>query len=208
MVMLRKQGHSVPEISTLTGRPQSTVYRHVSRISILPQFQERWMSLRNGSRVRAERNWRIAKEHATTMLNDFSRRDIALVVASLYWAEGSKKDFGLTNSDPRLIRVFMDGLRRVFALANDDFTISLRIYEDLNRDRCLSYWSHITDISLGPTTSVNVLAGSKQGKLAHGMCRVRVKKGGMYLKEIVNLIDLIDLDIVRPRSSMDRTVAS
>ena len=39
---------------------------------------------------------------------------LALIAASLYWAEGAKKDFSLTNSDPEMIRVFVMILRKIF----------------------------------------------------------------------------------------------
>lgn len=34
---------------------------------------------------------------------------------------------------------------------------------------------------------VHVLNGKKIGKLQYGMCRVRIKKGGVLLKKIVGL---------------------
>ena len=130
---------------------------------------------------------------------DISQIDIKqlfITGIALYWAEGSKKDFGLSNTDPKLVRVFVDGLRRLFGLTNDDFTISIRIYEDLDRKNCLRFWSRVTRVPLGSRTSVNVLTGSKHGKLQYGMCRIRIKKGGLYLKEVFSMIEAIDQIIV------------
>ncbi|TSC80784.1 MAG: Uncharacterized protein G01um101429_93 [Parcubacteria group bacterium Gr01-1014_29] len=117
-----------------------------------------------------------------------TRKDLALIATSLYWAEGSKKDFGLSNTDPDLIRLFLYTLRTTFGIQNSDLKISVRIYEDLNKKNCLKFWSEVTGIKLGKETSVNVLKGKKKGKLKYGMCRVRVKKGGLLLKEIFCII--------------------
>ena len=84
----------------------------------------------------------------------------------------------------------------------------MRIYEDLNRNSCLKHWSKITGIQLNNETSIYVLNGSKQGKLQYGMCRIRVKKGGLLLKKFFAIINRLEYLTESPRSSTDRTVAS
>lgn len=110
------------------------------------------------------------------------------MAATLYWAEGAKKDFGLSNTDPALIKVFLYILRSVFGVEEERIVVSLRLYEDLNKRECLAFWSNLTGLKLDNTTSVTVLKGSKNGKLKYGMCRIRVRKGGNLLKEFFSII--------------------
>jgi hypothetical protein len=65
--------------------------------------------------------------------------------------------------------------------------ISVRIYEDLDREICLDFWSKVVGIEKEKFVNVNILPGKKQGKLLYGMCRVRVTKGAPLLKEIVGI---------------------
>ena len=107
-----------------------------------------------------------------------------LYISALYWGEGSKRDFGLSNTDPELIRVFIEGLREVFKIDEDRFRISIRIFEDMDKDKCLDFWSNIVGIAKDKFVNVDVLKGKKNGKLEFGMCRVRVTKGADLLKQI------------------------
>ena len=47
----------------------------------------------------------------------------------------------------------------------------------------------IPEIRLDKNTSVDVLEGRKKGKLTYGMCRVRIRKGGLLLKEFSAIIN-------------------
>jgi hypothetical protein len=48
----------------------------------------------------------------------------------LFWAEGSKKrnSVCLTNSDPELVKLFLQFLRKWFAVSNEKITISIQWY--------------------------------------------------------------------------------
>lgn len=80
-------------------------------------------------------------------------------------------------------------------MKKEDFRISIRIYEDLDKEKCIIYWLSITGLRREQLISVNVLQGKKIGKLEYGMCRVRVKKGGNLLKKIkaINLVTVNSL---------------
>jgi hypothetical protein len=143
-----------------------------------------WAGKRGGSRKKKLKLQLEALNEAKRFLRSPSDRDKLLFLSALYWAEGSKNDFGLSNTDPDLIRVFVDGLRSVLGVSDDKLRISVRIYEDLDRERCLMYWSSIVGIPKENFINVNVLSGKKKGKLEYGMCRVRVLKGGDLLKKL------------------------
>jgi len=181
---LRNQGYSLPEISKTTGVAKTTVFRYIKDVEILPENINNWMGKRGGSKKRKLVREQKAFEEASKIFDKLSYREKLLFLSALYWGEGSKKDFGLSNTDPGLIKVFVTGLREVFNIDENRLRISVRIYEDLDRKKCLSFWSKIVGIPEEKFINVNVLSGRKKGKLEYGMCRVRVAKGGDVLKKI------------------------
>ena len=182
---LRSKGHSVSEIALELQTAKSTAFRHIQGVKILPEFKKTWFGKRGGSRKRKALKEAKALEEAQALFKKLSRKEKLLFVSALYWAEGSKRDFGLSNTDPMLIKVFIDLLKDAFEVKQQEFRISVRIYEDLDREKCLAFWSGVTGIPKEKFVSVNVLRGKKKGKLEYGMCRVRVVKGGDLLKKIV-----------------------
>lgn len=182
--LLRSKGYSLLEISQEVSVPKTTVFYYIKGVEILPEYLSDWAGKRGGSRNRRLSQEKKAFEEATELVRILSDKEKILFLSALYWAEGSKKDFGLSNTDPNLIKVFVEGLRGVFGITDDRLRVSVRIYEDLDRERCLSFWSDVVGIPKEKFINVNVVAGKKKGKLPYGMCRVRVAKGGELLKKI------------------------
>ncbi len=187
----RRHGFSIPEISRKLLIPKSTVFRYIQGVAIAPEYYQRWQDRRNASKIISLRNWQIAEKNAKEMLPRITKREMAIMGAMLYWGEGSKGDFSFSNTDPQMIRFFLKILRSAFGIKDSEIKVSLRIYEDLDRKKCLKFWSKTTRIKLDSTTSINVLKGSKKGKLKYGMCRIRVRKSGLLLKQILSIIKLL-----------------
>lgn len=194
---LRERGHSINEISEKLDRPKTTIFRYIQNVSIMPKFLKNWTGKRGGSRkiklLKEEKAFGDAKK----LIRALSSKEKLLFLCALYWAEGNKKDFILTNSDPNLIKVFISGLRDILLIPEDKIQVSLRIYEDIGREESLSFWSKIVKIPEENFLAVHRLCGRKKGKLTYGMCRIRVRKGEALLKKIdavnkvvVNLMSL------------------
>lgn len=184
---LRSQGQSVPEISSSLNIPKTTVFYHSQGVQILPEFISSWAGKRGGSRKKKLQLEAAAFGEGKKLVGNLSQKEKLLFLSALYWAEGSKKDFGLSNTDPELIKVYVDGLRQVLGVQDHQLRVSVRIYEDLNREKCLSFWSGIVGIPAENFVNVNVLSGKKKGKLEYGMCRIRVTKGGDLLKKVIGI---------------------
>lgn len=118
-------------------------------------------------------------------------REKTLFISALYWGEGSKKDFGLSNTDPNMIKVFVTILKQTLGITDDRLRVSVRIFEDLDKDKSLGFWSKVVGIPKEKFVSVNVLDGKKKGKLVYGMCSIRVKKGGDLLKKLAGINKII-----------------
>lgn len=188
---LRYQGYSLPEISVSLDIRRTTVFRYMKNAPIGAEYLSEWKGKRGGSKKRMQRKEEKSLEEAQIAMANLTIRERKLFLAALYWAEGSKGDFGLSNTDPYLIKVFVNGLREVFEISEDRLRISIRIYEDLDREACLDFWSEVVSVPKDRFISVNVLSGKKKGKLVHGMCRVRVAKGGDLLKQMKAICQVV-----------------
>lgn len=187
ITQLRSNGLSIPEIASLIGVPKTTVFRYARSVKIKPEFISAWEVKRGGSRRRKQAKEKIAADEGLNFIGSLTGKEKMLILASLYWAEGSKKDFGLSNSDPSLIKLFVYLLRDVLKIENDRIRPSIRVYSDLNINKSLDFWSAKIGMPKVDFLKVEVLKGKKEGRLEYGMCRIRVLKGGDFLKKIVGI---------------------
>ncbi len=190
IIYLRERGHSLPEIKRTTSHGYGTVFKYIQDVKILPQFQEFWRNKRKSSIFRASQQWKKAREEAGRLLKNIKKRDKIIITACLYWAEGARRDISLTNTDPILIKTFIDGLKEL-GVDREKLSINLRLYEDINKERACNFWSNVVGIPKEKIMYIDVLNGKKKGKLEYGMCRVRVIKGAYVLKLLNALRDII-----------------
>lgn len=183
--LLRQKGWSMPEIRKELKIGYGSIFRYIQEVEILPRYKKIWFGKRGGSTKRKKIAEEKARKKAEKLISKLSQKEKIIFLTALYWGEGSKGDFGLSNTNPELIKVFIKGLRSLFNIPTKDLRVSIRIYEDLDRNKCLQFWSKITGVPVNHFVSVNILKGKKKGKLPYGMCRIRVKKGGNLLKYIV-----------------------
>jgi hypothetical protein len=185
--ILRSQGWSLNEIYHEVRVGYGSVSRYIQGVKILPQYQQIWLNKRNGSKAIMDRHKKIANQKAEDFIVNLTEKEKLLFIAALYWGEGGKKDFNFTNSDSEMIKIFVRCLREILKIDQKDIRASIRIYEDLDRNICLNHWSKITNIPIEEFVNVDVLKGKKLGKLAFGLCRIRIKKGGDMLKYLLAL---------------------
>ena len=183
---LRSRGFSLPEIYKKTGVGYGSVFRHIKNVEILPEYKSLWAGKRKSSVKRKLDAEVKAISLAEKTISNLSDKDKAIIFASLYWAEGNKKDFNFTNTDPEMIRVFTNILR-CLDIPKERLRVTIRIYEDLNKEKCIDYWAKIVGIPPSKIVNVNIIKGKKIGKLKYGMCRIRIVKGGNMLKYAVAL---------------------
>lgn len=61
----------------------------------------------------------------------------------LYWGEGTKRGDGglrLTNSDPKLVRKFIEFLETFFSIDRNRLRFSIQIFTDISPEKALSFW--------------------------------------------------------------------
>ncbi|MEK7630374.1 MAG: hypothetical protein AAB432_03325 [Patescibacteria group bacterium] len=68
----------------------------------------------------------------------------------LYWGEGTKADknsIRLGNTDPNLIKRFIEFLIKVFQIDEKDLKFGLQIFSDINPEKAMDFWSKTLRIS-------------------------------------------------------------
>ena len=113
----------------------------------------------------------------------------------LYWGEGLKRGRGgmrLTNTDPHLVRKFMEFLERMCGVEKSRLRFSVQVFEDLNPEIALRYWANELSVGLDqfykPVVSRVRGPGTYRNKSQHGV--VIVYFNNVRLKE--KMCEMID----------------
>lgn len=179
---LRQRGHSLPEIAKKLHVGKATVFRYIQGVEILDSYKKEWHQKRGGSIKRKLIKEKEADNLASIHIPDLNQKEILVFISALYWGEGSKGDLNIVNSDPKLLRSIIIGLRSIFGIKNERIRVGLRIFEGMSQKKCIDYWSKELGIPVNLFSNTNVIFGRKIGKLPYGMCRLRIVKGGDMLK--------------------------
>lgn len=176
IVSERKQGKSIPEISKELHISKTTVQRYVQSVRVTGKNLRRLKERQGGSKERAAALRENIMLEVAQHIGSLSVRDRQMLLFGLYWGEGTKRDFGLINSDPKLIQTFIASLSTL-GITKSRLSLSIRVHEGINIAETKSYWSKVTAIPESRINFVEIIQGNKKGKLPYGMCRVRVTNG-------------------------------
>lgn len=187
---LRQTGHSLPEIRKIVGRGNSTVFKYIQGVGILPDYIDIWRVKQGGSKKRSELNWQRARAMAEKQFPKIGAKEKKIVLLSLYWGEGSRSELCLSNTDPSLVKAYVECLKE-FGVKKKELKATLRIYGDIDKNNAVNFWSKVLCISKRQFGTTTVLSGKKKGKLKYGMCRVRVEKSGQRYKVIYSMMELL-----------------
>lgn len=198
---LRRTGHSLPEIQKILNRGAGTVFRYAHSVDVPPQWLPVLRRKQGGSQARSKLAWEKAGAEASQLVGKLTSREKVLVLAALYWGEGTKSELNIINGDPNLLRVFVNCLQEL-DVSKNDLQISLRLFEDIRRNAAKAFWAEKLGVKAQAIHVSEVLQGRKKGKFPFGMCRIRLKKSGPYFKLIMSVIESLKSEI-SPRSSMD-----
>ncbi len=197
IVQLRQTGHTLSEIRSVVKRGYGTVFKYMKDVPILSEHKKFWESKRGGSKYRSIKEWQEAKEKVKNLISPLGKRERLIILACLYWGEGNKTELSLINSDPSLIKLFVNCLRDIGVVKNQ-LKVTIRIYNGINKKKAMKFWANIVGIFPSEISNVNVLFGKKKGKLEYGMCRVRVQKSRLYFKLIMSMIALMKESLLLP----------
>lgn len=159
-VRLRKRGYSIKEIAKKLKVVQSTASLWVRDVvldkkalvrleqrSLLSRYKtsERWKQKR-------QEVWNLAELKAARVLEGvvLDKDTSKLLCALLFWAEGAKTGNRVifTNSDPKMVRVFLQLFRRCFPINEDKFRALLHVHGYHDEAKLKKFWSDVTEIPL------------------------------------------------------------
>jgi len=97
----------------------------------------------------------------------------------LYWGEGNKKNkwsIKLGNTDPALLKIFMDFLIDLFGAKKSKFRFTLQIFTDIDSKEALEYWVHALGVDIWqfgkPTVTISGSIGTYRQKSRYGVVTV------------------------------------
>ena len=108
----------------------------------------------------------------------------------LYWAEGnkaSKRNFAIdfSNSDPKMITLFLKFLREICGVDEKRLRVLLYCYVNQDVKNIKKYWQKITEIPLTQFTKPYIrkdFRPEKSGKMKHGLAHIRYSDKKLFLK--------------------------
>jgi hypothetical protein len=164
-ITLRKQGKTYSEIMKEVPVAKSTISLWLREVGLSVAQRQNITVKRQQAQKRgadAQRSKRIKKqtdliENALKDIKSISKRELWLIGTALYWAEGAKeKDYrpssrvSFSNSDPKMIALFIKWIKECIGLKNDDLILSLYIHES-HSDRIMEVkklWSNYLNLPL------------------------------------------------------------
>ena len=210
-IKLRKEGISYNKICKELGIPKSTMHywfrnlrwsqqikkeltekaktQSTKRLQAVIQAQrKRWKAYRKYYREEAKKEFPILRSNP-----------LFLAGLMLYWGEGDsnlKNQVRLSNTDPRMIKLFNEFLQKICKASKEKIRLSLIIYPDLTDEDCKKFWSNRVKVSLNQFDKSSIIYGRHPTKrLENGICIIRVNNSPGLKEKIIIWTDLIVKDL-------------
>src|SRR3989338_3307793 len=207
---LRLSGRSYAEIKNMLGVPKSTLSGWFSGLELSKSAKEKILrrarakSLagllkRNINQTMLARRRRDEiRNTAKAEFKHINKQDLFITGVSLYWAEGYKRPVvkngrelthhtvSLTNSDPKLIGLFLRFLIEICQVPEEKIAANLRIFKHQNAEMLLDFWSKLTTIPRSRFDKVYTgVSKSSLGKkpynsLPYGTIQIRVNDTKLF----------------------------
>jgi len=188
---LRNQGYSYNLIAEKTGVMKSTLHAWLGNVPYVPNDEviKRIGKARAASGEFKARQKALSLEEAKKMakkdIGSINNRDLFMLGLGIYIGEGAKsRDIvRIINSDPRVIKLSIEWLRKKCGLPLENFVVRLHVYPDNNCKECINYWSKEIGIPKNQFQKIHIdmrqnKKASKKGKLPYGTAHVTVKSNG------------------------------
>ena len=208
-VKLRKKGFSYSEILRQIPISRSTLSLWLKSVGLAKAQFQRTTQKRiegglRGAAARKRNRIKITEEiknKARKEVKNIDRKNLWLIGVALYWAEGSKekengKNSGIkfSNSDPKMILLFIKWLENSFSINSSDLIYELYIHETADIKKAQVYWSNILLISTKEIRTYLKKSKIKTirkntGNNYHGLIRITVNKSTNLNRVITGWIE-------------------
>jgi len=194
VIDLRMKGNTYSQINQIlnTSVPKNTLSYWLKDVALTPDQKKSIDTLRlnnlevarglaiGANFARRQKYLRKIRDDYRWLADSIADRRVALVGLSiLYSAEGSKSTKGSVmfgNSDPEIIKLFLNGLRNNFLLDENKFRCTVQCRADQNTSDLESFWSSVTKIPSRQfyKTQIDIRTVGKPSKKLNyrGVCRI------------------------------------
>lgn len=148
---LRADGMRIADIADTLSVSKSSVSIWVRDVAITPIERRPSIARRPSSLLLAKLESIHEADHlGRALVGELAERDLFVAGIALYAGEGSKTDGQVvfTNSDPRMVSLFCDWLRRFFDIDEHRLRAALYLHEGLDLGVAEKFWSGVTGIAL------------------------------------------------------------
>ncbi|MEW6101909.1 MAG: hypothetical protein AB1481_06420 [Candidatus Omnitrophota bacterium] len=192
-IELRRQGKTFSEVLKEIPVSKGTLSYWLKDIALTPEqlakiqykndkVKSKFIEFNRLRKLQAERNKQFITDKAMQEIGILSKRELKMLGAALYWAEGHKtgaRAVDFVNTDAAMIKLMMRWFRETCAVEEEQFRIRISIHNPADAEKAKSYWSGITGVPLTQFTKIytklSPTSGRKVGNLApYGICAIRV----------------------------------
>lgn len=204
---LRSKGKSYGEIvKILNLKSKGSLSSWFKNIKLSPKSKKRLADKIDLARKRGlfafneNRTKKIINEHKKILteskfaIKKFSKNDILLIGTALYWAEGSLREYpnrysriSFSNSDPRMIKFFLQYLREILEVPENQIRAGIQIHKNIKERVAKNFWSKITGLSQEKFCTFNQVSRSSKLKrpknfLPYGTISIRVNDRRIFYR--------------------------
>ncbi len=202
-LQLRLQGQSYNEIQKALSIPKSTLsgwFKNVvlsdtakSRLASRANIGTAMLIKRNKMQTHtAEQRARETRATARKEIPILAKRDLLIVGAVLYWAEGYKRllirddkermshVISFVNADSHMVKVFVRFLQEIMGISSEDIHLTMRLYPHINETEARTYWREATGLTdshfQNTTQMISIASKGKRpyNRLPYGTLQVAV----------------------------------
>lgn len=191
-IHLRKKGYTYPEIEEKLGVPRGTLNTWFKGLVLPKQAQERILErkrvhIKNAQRKASEWhiNTNLHEREVITNQIELGMKEIVwgkdiqeFLLGVLYLGEGFKSEsmIGLGNSNPLIVKFFIDLLKSIYKTDISKFRCFLHLRSDQDEIIEKKFWSKVLDIPIqqfGKSQFDRRTLGKKTWIGYHGVCAVK-----------------------------------
>lgn len=135
---------------------------------------EKVKAMNKGRSESLVRLYEKAKTEAREEFAVLKANPLFFTALALYWGEGDKRskyNIRITNTDPKLIKIFIAFSVQVLGIPKERIKAWLLIYPDLNDNICKVYWSEYLSLSSENFNKTIIIEGKRKvNRLNYGVC--------------------------------------
>lgn len=217
-IELRKQGYSYSDILKVVPVAKSTLSMWLRGVGLSKPQQQRLTAKKLDAAKRGGATRTKMRIDATTKIVNrsmkqigvISRRELFLLGAVLYWAEGTKESesapgsgIQFTNSDPRMLRIFLLWLRSVCRVEEEKIHFQIYLHETsvARVQEVVRFWSRNLSVGKDRLGTVyfkkNKITTKRKntGELYFGQIKIKVRQSSWLVRSISGWVNGISISL-------------